>query len=68
MQKSKHQILTAAVARILKPLVHILLRNGISCGTFADIAKRQFVDVAQNEFSIQGRKESVSRVSVITQG
>jgi len=66
MQKSKHRILAAAVARILKPLVRILLRSGISYGTFADIAKRQFVEVAQKEFSIQGRKQSVSRVSVIT--
>jgi hypothetical protein len=66
MQKSKHQILAAAIARILKPLIRILLRNGISYGTFADIAKRQFIDVARNEFSIEGRKQSVSRVSVIT--
>jgi hypothetical protein len=66
MQKSKHQILAAAVARILKPLIRILLRNGISYGTFADIAKSQFIDVARNEFSIEGRKQSVSRVSVIT--
>jgi len=66
MQRSKHQILAAALARILKPLIRILLKSGISYGTFADIAKMQFVDVAQNEFSIQGRKQSVSRVSVIT--
>ena len=66
MQKSKHQILAAAIARILKPLIRILLRNGISYGTFADIAKRQFIDVARNEFSIEGRKQSVSRMSVIT--
>ena len=66
MQKSKHQVLAAAVARILKPLIRILLRNGISYGTFADIAKSQFIDVARNEFSIEGRKQSVSRVSVIT--
>ena len=66
MQQSKHQILAAAIARILKPLIRILLRNGISYGTFADIAKRQFIDVARNEFSIEGRKQSVSRVAVIT--
>jgi len=66
MQQNKHQILVAAVARLLKPLVRVLLRNGVSYGTFADIAKRQFVEVARNEFSIEGRKQSVSRVSVIT--
>jgi hypothetical protein len=66
MQKSKHQIIAAAVARILKPLIRILLQNGISYGTFADIAKRQFIDVARGDFSIEGRKQSVSRVAVIT--
>jgi Family of unknown function (DUF6502) len=66
MRQFKRQTLAAAVARILKPLIRILLRSGISYGTFADIAKRQFIDVAQKEFSIEGRKQSVSRVSVIT--
>ncbi|HOD35897.1 MAG TPA: DUF6502 family protein [Syntrophales bacterium] len=66
MQPNKHQILVTAVARLLRPLVRVLLRNGVSYGTFADIAKRQFVDVARDEFSIEGRKQSLSRISVIT--
>jgi hypothetical protein len=66
MYGSNYEILAAAVTQILKPLVRILLRSGISYGTFADIAKRQFIEVAQEEFSIEGRKQSVSRVSVIT--
>jgi hypothetical protein len=66
MQSSKQDILSAAVGRILKPLIRILLRSGMSYGTFADIAKRQYVEVALNEFPIGGRKQSVSRVSVIT--
>ena len=66
MKKSKHQMLAAAAARILKPLIRILLRNGVSYGTFADIAKSQFVEVARKEFGIEGRKQSISRVAVIT--
>ncbi len=58
--------LSAAVLRILRPLVRILLRNGVSYGTFADFAKWVYVDVASREFAIEGRKQSVSRVSVIT--
>jgi hypothetical protein len=58
--------LYAAVLRILRPLVRILLRNGVSFGTFADLAKWIFIDVAAKDFAIQGRKQSVSRVSVIT--
>lgn len=58
--------LTKAVQTLLKPLVRILLRNGISYGTFADLAKWVYVDVASREFAISGRKQSVSRVAVLT--
>jgi hypothetical protein len=66
MEKSARGALTAAVARILRPLVRILLKNGISYRTFADIARSQFVEIAQNEFGIEGRKQSVSHIAVIT--
>lgn len=55
-----------AVIRILTPLVRVLLRNGISYGTFADIAREVFVKVAMKEFAFQNRKQTISRVSVLT--
>ena len=58
--------LYASVLRLLRPLARILLRNGISYSTFADLAKWVFVDVAAKEFAIKNRKQSTSRVSVIT--
>jgi hypothetical protein len=66
MNKSLVQALSAATLRILRPLVRVLLRNGISYGTFADLAKWVYVDVATKDFAIPGRKQSVSRVAVIT--
>ncbi len=66
MSKTLVQALSAATLRILRPLVRVLLRNGISYGTFADLAKWVYVDVATREFGIPGRKQSVSRVAVIT--
>jgi hypothetical protein len=66
MKNSKHQILAAAVARILRPLIRILLRNGVSYGTFADIARSQFVEVARRESAIEGRKATISRLAVVT--
>lgn len=56
----------SALAAMLRPLVRILLRYGIPYGAFADVAKRVYVDVATDEFSIPGRKQSKSRVSVLT--
>ena len=58
--------LSAAVIRMLRPLVRILLRNGVSYKTFSDLAKWVYVDVASKEFGIKGRKQSTSRVSVVT--
>lgn len=58
--------LAKAIQALLKPLVRILLRHGISYGTFADLAKWVYVDVAGREFAISGRKQTVSRVAVLT--
>ncbi len=58
--------LTVSIIRILRPLVRLLLRNGMSFVTFSNIAKWVYVDVAAREFGLDGRKQSVSRVSVIT--
>jgi hypothetical protein len=66
MPESPQTVLSAAVARLLRPLVRLLLRHGVSYGTFADIAKQVFVGVATEDFALKGRKQSVSRVSLLT--
>jgi hypothetical protein len=58
--------LTGSVVKLLRPLVRILLRYGVSFGEFAEMARWVFVDVADKDFSIGGRKQTVSRISVIT--
>lgn len=58
--------LNASILKLLRPLVRLLLRNGVSYGDFADLSKWVFMDVASREFGVPGRKQTVSRVSVIT--
>lgn len=58
--------LASALHGLLEPLVRLLLRNGMSHGAFADIAKRVYVRVAEDEERIAGRKQTVSRMSVLT--
>jgi hypothetical protein len=58
--------ISAAVVKLLRPLVRVLLRNGIPYNAFADLARRVYVDVAQAEFRIPGRKQTDSRIAVIT--
>ena len=66
MNETHQKPLVAAVLKLLRPLARILLRNGVSFSTFSDLAKWIYVDVAAREFGIEGRKQSTSRVSVIT--
>lgn len=66
MAQNATKALSAAILRMLRPLVRLLLRHGVSYGTFADLAKWVYVDVADKEFSVPGRKQTVSRISVIT--
>ena len=66
MQSSIHKMLSASLVKLLRPLVRILLRYGVSFGDFAETARWVFVDVADKDFCLEGRKQSVSRISVIT--
>jgi hypothetical protein len=63
--KIEHK-LQAAVVRLLKPLVRILLRNGIPFGVFEELARWAYVDVAFQESSLPGRKLTDSRISILT--
>lgn len=58
--------LSKAILRLLRPLIRILLRNGVPFGSFAELARWVYVDVALCNFSIDGRKPSDSRASVLT--
>ncbi len=58
--------LSAATLQLLHPLVTILLRNNVSHRTFAELAKRVYVEVANAEFGIAGKKQTTSRISILT--
>lgn len=58
--------LGAALYRIFSALARLCLRHGLSYEATAAIAKRAFVDVAQREFVISGRKQSAARVALLT--
>ncbi len=66
MNDEIRKTLSAAILKLLRPLIRLLLRNGLTYGDFADLSKWVFMDVAAREFCIPGRKQSISRVSVIT--
>ncbi len=66
MKQSIDKALPAAILTLLRPLVRILLRNGVAYGTFAELVKKVYVDVAYQDHTIPGKKQTISRVSAIT--
>jgi hypothetical protein len=58
--------LKAALLRLARPLVRIALRHGMPYDTFAGLIKHAYVREAQSSFSLDGRKLTASRISVIT--
>lgn len=66
MSPKNDQILYRAILRILRPLVRLLLRNGIPFGEFAECAKRAYVQSAVEDFGIEGRKTTDSRVAIMS--
>lgn len=62
---SSPQVL-AASRQWLKPLVHVLIRCGITWKEFSDLARTTFVEVATANFGKRGRPTNVSRTAVLT--
>ena len=58
--------LAIALVRLLRPLARILLSNGVAFDAFVGMAKRAYVDVAMRDFEIPGKKQTISRISVLT--
>lgn len=60
------QAVRASLARLLRPLVKLLIHHGVTYATFAEVSRRLFVDVAAEDFKLPGKKQSLSRISVLT--
>lgn len=58
--------LLSAFRVMLRPLVRILLRHGISLAEFVDIVKAVYVEIAVTEFKVAGKRGTKSRIAVIT--
>jgi hypothetical protein len=56
----------AATRQLLRPIVHVLIRCGITWREFAELAKTTFVEVATTKFGKRGRPTNVSRTAMLT--
>ncbi|MES2228043.1 MAG: DUF6502 family protein [Pseudomonadota bacterium] len=58
--------LERAIEHLLRPVVRLLLRHAVAFGTFEELAKRVYVDLAFKEFAVPGKKATASRVAVVS--
>lgn len=66
MRDRQQRVLLTAMRTLLRPLVRILLRNGVAFGAFGELTRKVYVDVAFEDFAHAGRKQTVSRVAALT--
>lgn len=66
MSRQNDSILVQALGKLMQPLVRLLLRQGVAFETFSEVVKRLYVEVAEKECSLPGKKQTVSRISTIT--
>lgn len=66
MKDSSHQILREALYRLLRPLARVMLQHGVAYGSFAELARKAFVEESLAQLRRSGQRPTVSAVSAQT--
>lgn len=63
---TRHAIVLQGVLRVLRPLVRLLLRHGVTYPSFAASLKQVFLDAAQDELARQGMARTDSALTLLS--
>lgn len=66
MKETLQQALNISATKILRPLIRIMLRNGVSCGSFEELVRKAYIDEAFALGSDRQTKTTISSVSAQT--
>ena len=58
--------LHASMARLLRPLVRLCISSGMTFPAVAQLLRELFVNVAEQDFALEGKDQTDSRVSLLT--
>ncbi len=58
--------LQAPLMRLLRPLVRLFIRSGITFPAIANLLRELYVNVAEYDFALPGKEQTDSRVSLLT--
>jgi hypothetical protein len=66
MRSKVHAAMLESLALILRPIVSLSLKCGISSAEFIEVARSLFVAVATEDYGVRGRPTNISRVAAMT--
>ena len=66
MQTTTSSVLASAVRRVLRPLVGLLVEHGLTYQWMSGLLKSLFVDVAEKEFRLPGKRQTDSRITLLS--
>jgi hypothetical protein len=66
MQDEKKNMTLAALYQLLKPVAKLAMSMGINYQMLSDTLKQVLVEVAENDFKLDGREQTDSRISLIS--
>ena len=66
MGNDTRQAISSACRQLLRPVVSVLIKCGMTWKEFSILSKSVFVQAATEEFGIRGRPTNISRVSILT--
>ena len=55
-----------ALARLLRPMVRLLIRCGVTLPALSDLMRELYVNVAEHDFALSEKEQTDSRVSLLT--
>lgn len=66
MANNVKEHIIATLRSLMKPIIMILLRNGVTYKEFASLCKLLFVEAAAQDYGLRGRPTNISRIAVLT--
>ena len=63
---AKQTLIAAAVKRVLRPIIKLMLANQLTYTFAIDLLKTLYVEIAEHDFALDGKPQTDSRISLIS--
>jgi hypothetical protein len=60
------EALIAALRRVLRPLVRLMISKGVTLPVLTNLLKETFVAIAEQDFPVAGKRQTDSRINLLT--